>query len=333
MMTVKKLPRLTIVVPCYNEEAVLPQSAQTLGDILAKLITDQQVADDSKILFVDDGSKDQTWQGILELQRQNGQFTGLRFSHNEGQEVALMAGLKTAAPYSDLTVTIDADLQDNPYLIPTMVQQAADGFDIVYGVRNDRSSDTWFKRTTAERFYWVMNKIGVHLVPNHADFRLMSRRAVTALMAYHESDPFIRGIVPQLGFPSTKLYYKRRPRTAGVSKYPLSKMVRLALDGIFSFSIAPIRAVLYAGAAICLAAVLMFCWIVIQHVRGAVVTGWSSIMTSLWFLGGCQLIAISIIGEYVGRTFTQTKHRPAFIVESDTYSREFAPRNAPTPHY
>jgi len=322
-MTIKKMPRLTLVVPCYNEEAVLPASSKTLGAIVHKLITDQQVARDSKILFVDDGSQDQTWQLISDLQDQNDLFTGIKFSRNYGQEAALMAGLKTAEPYSDLTITIDADLQDNPYLIPTMVQQAADGFDIVYGVRNDRSTDTWFKRTTAESFYWVMNKLGVHVIPNHADYRLMSHRAVAALLTYHETDPFIRGIVPELGFPSTKLYYKRQPRTAGVSKYNFSKMMRLALDGIFSFSIAPIRAVLYAGAAICLAAVAMFLWIVVQHLRGAVVTGWSSIMTSLWFLGGCQLIAISVIGEYVGRTFTQTKQRPGFIIQTDTYSTEF----------
>ncbi|MGP4117182.1 glycosyltransferase family 2 protein [Levilactobacillus zymae] len=323
-MSDKKLPRLTLVVPCFNEEAVLPSSAKTLDAILTQLMTEQQVTADSKILFVDDGSHDQTWDEIRRLQTTSDHFTGLKFSRNFGQEAALMAGLQTAAPYSDLTITIDADLQDNPFLIPNMVQQAADGFDIVYGVRNDRSSDTWFKRNTAERFYWLMNKLGVHLVPNHADFRLLSRRALSALLEYHENDPFLRGIVPQLGFASTKLYYKRRPRLAGQSKYSLKKMMKLALDGIFSFSIAPIRAVLWAGAAICVGAVAMFAWIVIQHFRGAVVTGWSSIMTSLWFLGGCQLIAISIIGEYVGRTFTQTKRRPRFIIQTDTYSHAFA---------
>ncbi|WP_024747440.1 glycosyltransferase [Levilactobacillus namurensis] len=326
MMT-KKLPRLTIVVPCYNEEAVLPSSAKTLGGILTKLIAGQQVTTDSKILFVDDGSHDQTWETIQTLQAQNALFTGLKFSRNYGQEVALMAGLRTAAPYSDLTITIDADLQDNPYLIPTMVQQAADGFDIVYGVRNDRSSDTWFKRNTAQRFYWLMNKIGVHLIPNHADYRMMTRCALTALLRYHETDPFIRGIVPQLGFPSTKLYYKRRPRTAGVSKYPLSKMLKLALNGIFSFSLVPIRAIMGVGSLVCLAALVAFGWLGIDALRGITTAGIGPIMASLWLLGGLQLMALGIIGEYVGRTFAQSKHRPAFIIETDTYSNEFVQKN------
>lgn len=332
-MSIKKLPRLTIVVPCYNEEAVLPSSSKTLGKILTKLIANQQVTTDSKILFVDDGSHDRTWEIVQDLQSENALFTGLKFSRNYGQEVALMAGLKTAAPFSDLTVTIDADLQDNPYLIPTMVQQAADGFDIVYGVRNDRSSDTWFKRTTAERFYWLMNKIGVHLIPNHADFRMMSHRAVEALLEYHESDPFIRGIVPQLGFPSTKLFYKRQPRKAGVSKYPLSKMLKLALDGVFSFSLAPIRAVLYAGSAISIASVGAFLWLGIQALRGVALSGFDPVMASLWFLGGAQLIALSIVGEYVGRTFKQSKHRPEFIIQTDTYSNEFVHQMDEEPRY
>jgi len=317
------LPSLTIVSPCYNEEPMLPTSAPVLQNVLEHLILSHQVADDSKILFVDDGSQDRTWQLICELQQHNPLFTGLRFTRNYGQEAALMAGMQTAQRHADLIITIDADLQDDPSLIPTMVAQAQRGVDIVYGVRNDRSSDSWFKRTTANGFYWTMGKLGVNLVPNHSDFRLLTKRVVTALMQCHEDKPFLRGIIPQLGFPSTKLYYKRQPRQAGVSKYPLRKMIRFALDGILSFSIAPIRAVLYAGMTICGGAFLMLIWIMIQHLRGAVITGWSSIMASLWFLGGFQLIAISIIGEYVGRTFTEVKHRPRYIVQADTYSPNF----------
>lgn len=317
------LPSLTIVSPCYNEEPMLPTSAPVLQTILERLILSHQVADDSKILFVDDGSQDQTWKLICELQQHNPIFTGLRFSRNYGQEAALMAGMQTAHRHADLIITIDADLQDDPSLIPAMVTQARHGSDIVYGVRNDRSSDSWFKRTTANGFYWTMRKLGVNLVPNHSDFRLLTKRVVTALMQCHEDKPFLRGIIPQLGFPATKLYYKRQPRQAGVSKYPLRKMIHFALDGILSFSIAPIRAVLYAGMTICGGAFLMLIWIMIQHLRGAVITGWSSIMASLWFLGGFQLIAISIIGEYVGRTFTEVKHRPRYIVQTDTYSTAF----------
>ncbi|MFC6260529.1 glycosyltransferase family 2 protein [Levilactobacillus fujinensis] len=322
-MITTTLPSLTIVSPCYNEEPMLPASAPILQNIMTHLIRDHQIAENSKILFVDDGSQDNTWQLICDLQQKDPLFTGLRFSRNYGQEAALMAGMQTAHRHADLVITIDADLQDDPTLIPAMVAQAQRGFDIVYGVRNDRSTDSWFKRTTANGFYWTMGKLGVNLVPNHSDFRLLTKRVITALMQCHESKPFLRGIIPQLGFPSTRLYYKRQPRQAGVSKYPLNKMLRFALDGILSFSIAPIRAVLYAGTVICGTALLMLIWILVQHLRGAVITGWSSIMASLWFLGGFQLIAISIIGEYVGRTFTEVKHRPRYIVQTDTYSATF----------
>lgn len=320
-MSEKKLPQLTLVVPCFNEEAVVSSSAETLDAILSQLIVEQQVAPDSKILFVDDGSRDQTWSLICRLQASNSHLTGLRFSRNFGQEAALMAGLQTAAPYADLTITIDADLQDNSFLIPNMVQQAADGFDIVYGVRNDRSSDTWFKRNSAKCFYHLMARLGVPLIINHADYRLLSRRALAALLQYHESNPFLRGIVPQLGFASTKLYYQRRPRLAGQSKYSLRKMLKLALDGLFSSSTAPIHAVLWAGGAICLGAVGLLIWLLTQHQS---LTEGTLMLTSLWFLGGCQLIAIGTIGEFVGRTFFQAKHRPRFIIQTDTYSQTFA---------
>lgn len=323
MIKTGQTPRLTVVVPCYNEEPMLPTSARVLRDLMQQLMMRRQITVDSKILFVDDGSRDQTWALIEQLQHHDAVFTGLKFSRNYGQEAALMAGMQAAQQFSDLIITIDADLQDDPQLIPQMIEQARSGIDIVYGVRNDRSTDTWFKRSTAQGFYRIMRKLSVNLVPNHSDFRLMSRRAVSALMQYHEAKPFIRGIIPQLGFPTTKLFYKRQPRQAGTSKYPLRKMIHFALDGLLSFSTAPIRAVLYAGIGICGTTFIMLLWIMIQHMRGAVVTGWSSIMLSVWFLGGFQLVAISIIGEYVGRIFTETKHRPRFIIQMDTYSAAF----------
>ncbi|TOY85978.1 glycosyltransferase [Levilactobacillus brevis] len=322
-MKSNQLPRLTIVVPCYNEEPVLPNSAPILQALLQHLISNQQIATDSKLLFVDDGSQDQTWALITQLHHQDPLFTGLQFSRNYGQEAALMAGMQVANQYSDLIITIDADLQDDPTIIPAMIAQAQDGYDIVYGVRNDRSTDTWFKRTTAQSFYWLMGKLGVNLIPNHSDFRLLTHRVVTELMRCQESRPFIRGLIPQLGFPATKLFYKRQPRQAGVSKYPLRKMLRFALDGILSFSIAPIRAVLYVGLTICGGSLFVLLWILISHLYGTVVTGWSSIMASLWLLGGFQLVAISMIGEYIGRTFTEVKHRPRFIIQTDTYSPAF----------
>ncbi|WP_125544174.1 glycosyltransferase family 2 protein [Levilactobacillus lindianensis] len=317
-------PRLTLVVPCYNEEPMLPKSAPVLSAILHRLMDSNQIATDSKILFVDDGSRDHTWTIITQLRQADTLFTGLKFSRNFGQEAALMAGMQVAQPFSDLIITIDADLQDDPRIIGSMVQQAKEGFDIVYGVRNDRSTDTWFKRTTAEAFYWTMGKLGVDLVPNHSDFRLLSHRAVAALMTYTESEPFIRGIIPKLGFPSTKLYYKRQPRTAGTSKYPLKRMLRFALDGIFSLSLAPLRAIMYLGFTICGAATIALLWMLGLHLNG--LTTSNALLTSLWLLGGLQLIGLGVIGEYVGRVLKETQHRPRFIIQTETYSAAFLTR-------
>lgn len=313
-------PRLTIIVPCYNEEAVLPKSAQILGEILTRLIDKKQINAESKLLFVDDGSKDQTWSLIQDLEKQSAIYTGLKFSRNFGHQNALMAGMKTAQATSDAVITIDADLQDDQTIIPEMVARFKVGSDIVLGVRNDRSSDSHFKRWTAEAFYGLMGKIGVQLVPDHADFRLLSQRAVAALMTYSESNLFLRGIIPQLGFPTTKLYYQRKPRFAGTSKYPFRKMIAFAMDGITSFSIAPIKAILSVGILISSVSLLMMIFALVQGFLGTAVTGWSSLMTSLWFLGGMQLIGISIVGEYVGKIFTEVKHRPRYIIETDDYT-------------
>jgi len=318
-------PKLTIIVPCYNEEAVLPRSSAVLGDILAAMINNQQIRADSQVLFVDDGSTDRTWELIQAFEKRTSLFSGLKFSRNFGHQNALMAGMQVAGHYSDAVITIDADLQDDPDLIPAMVADFKTGSQIVLGVRNDRSSDSTFKRWTAETFYGLMRRIGVQLVPDHADFRLLSRTAVTALMRYQETNLFLRGIIPQLGFKTSKLYYQRQPRFAGESKYPLKKMVTFALDGITSFSIAPIKAIMSLGLVVIAVSGLMLIYAAVRFATGNVISGWTSLMMSLWFLGGIQLLGLSIIGEYIGKIFAEVKHRPRYIIETDDYSASQQP--------
>ncbi|MFC6181544.1 glycosyltransferase family 2 protein [Lactiplantibacillus daowaiensis] len=318
--------RLTVIVPCYNEAAVLPKSAAVLGEIVERLIKDHQISSQSKLLFVDDGSSDQTWRLIQDLETQNPIYSGLKFSRNFGHQNALMAGMQVAGPVSDAIVTIDADLQDDPELIPKMVVRFKSGSDIVLGVRNDRSSDSTFKRWTAETFYRLMRKIGVQLVPDHADYRLLSQRAVAALMRYQETNLFLRGIIPQLGLPTSKLYYQRQPRFAGESKYPFKKMLAFAMDGITSFSIAPIKAIMSLGVVVIAISLGMLIYAGIRFFTGNVINGWTSLMMSLWFLGGIQLIGISIIGEYIGKIFAEVKHRPRYIIETDDYSQAQQPQ-------
>jgi len=319
-------PRLTIIVPCYNEAAVLPKSSQVLGEILTTMIQTKQVNPRSQILFVDDGSSDQTWPLIRQLEQTNLIFSGLKFSRNFGHQNALMAGMQVAGQFADAVITIDADLQDDPQLIPKMVTQFNDGNDIVLGVRNDRSSDSTFKRWTAETFYKLMCRIGVQLVPNHADFRLLSHRAVQALMQYSETNLFLRGIIPQLGLPTSKLFYRRKPRFAGESKYPFKKMLAFALDGITSFSIAPIQAIMVLGIGVILISLGMLVYTAIRFFTGNAINGWTSLMMSLWFLGGIQLIGISVIGTYIGKIFAEVKHRPRYIIEIDDYSATQQPQ-------
>lgn len=307
---------LTIVVPCYDEQEVLHETSKLLKNIIDDLIEQNKISSNSKILFVNDGSKDKTWEIIEQLQTQEKVFTGIRLSRNFGHQNAVMAGLSRAVWYSDMMITIDADLQDDIQKIYEMVDNFYQGFDIVYGVRNNRDTDTGFKRTTAEAYYWLMTKMGVNLIPDHADYRLMSKRAVEALLEYHEENLFLRGIVPELGFNTTKVYYKRKERFAGESHYPLKKMLSLAINGITSFTIAPIKVILYLG-------ILM-----VLYGGGALVllglthhmSDYRSLINSLWLLGGIQLITLSIIGTYVGKVFNDVKKRPRFIIEDDTYS-------------
>lgn len=314
---------LTIVVPCYNEEEVLPETVKELGAILNQLIQAQKISVNSKLLFVNDGSRDQTWNLIQKFSQKHDYVTGIKFTRNYGHQNALLAGMNVAVPYSDMIITIDADLQDDVNAIPKMVDAFLAGYDVVYGVRNSRKTDTAFKRQTALGYYALMKKLGVNLVPDSADYRLLSKRATEALLQYQERNLFLRGMVPLVGFKSTKVYYPRKERFAGESKYPLGKMIHFALDGITSFSIAPIHLILGLGVITVVVSIILMLYTIYEKIRGNVVSGWSSLMISIWLLGGIQLISLSIIGEYVGKVFTEVKHRPRFNIEQETFSAKF----------
>lgn len=307
--------KLTIVIPAYNEEEVLPITLPILKEIETDLIKRQLIDIQSNILIVDDGSNDRTWEIIEAEHEQDNSVDGIKFSRNFGHQNALLAGLKAAVKMADLMVTIDADLQDDPHVIKDMIAKNQAGAEIVYGVRNDRSSDSWFKRNSAELFYKSLNLLGVKLIPDHADFRLMSARAVDTLLTYHERNFFIRGIIPLLGFKSDKVFYKRSPRMAGESKYPLKKMLGFAWNGLTSLSIAPIRLVLMLGALSSLLGMLALIYSFTSKWLGLTVHGWSSLMISIWILGGLQMISLGIIGEYVSKMMTEVKHRPRFTIE------------------
>ncbi|UQS81923.1 glycosyltransferase family 2 protein [Bombilactobacillus folatiphilus] len=313
--------KLSIVVPCYNEQEVLPQSLPVLKQVLLTLIDQCQVSSDSQLVFVDDGSVDQTWSLIEQASAQDPNVSGIKLSRNFGHQGALLAGL-SATQDAQLVVSIDADLQDDPQVILEMVQKFAEGAQIVYAVRNNRATDSRFKRGTAELFYKLMNWLGVKMIPDAADFRLMSQQAVQVLLSYPERNLFLRGLVPLVGFSSAKVYFQRQERAAGESKYPLRKMLRLAMDGITSFSIAPIKLIMGLGFSIVLVAFLLLLYTIVQKIRGEVVTGWSSLMISIWALGGVQLICISVIGEYVGKIFSEVKQRPRFTIEKNLYNRK-----------
>jgi polyisoprenyl-phosphate glycosyltransferase len=309
-------PRLALVVPCFNEEEVLPETMRQLGAVLADLMARGLVAGDSFALYVDDGSHDATWDLIAAAQRQSDAVAGVKLARNAGHQKALLAGIQAALPAADCVISIDADLQDDVTAIPRLVERFRAGFDIVYGVRRQRSTDSWFKRTTARDFYRVMRALGVQIVDDHADYRLMSKRALEQLERFGEVNIFLRGVVPLLGFPATEVYYDRQVRAAGESKYPLRKMLAFAADGITSFSLAPLRYVGGLGLILCLASILgaiaaVVCWAV-----GMAVPGWTAILISLWFLAGLGLGALGLVGEYVGKAYQETKRRPRFIVET-----------------
>ena len=311
---------LTIVVPCFNEEEVLPETVKELGEILNKLIQENLINQDSKILFVDDGSKDNTWKLIKEYEEINKHVTGIKFSRNYGHQNALIAGMTVAVKKSDMIITIDADLQDDVNAIFEMVRKYHEGIDVVYGVRNSRETDTVFKRRTALAFYKLMEMLGVNMVPNSADYRLLSKRAVEGLLEFRERNIFLRGMVPLVGYKSDKVYYARKERFAGTSKYPLKKMIKFAMDGITSFSTVPIKLIMNLGLLLVIIGIILFIYTIVQKILGHVNAGWSSLMVSIWVLGGVQLICLSIIGEYIGKIFTEVKQRVINTLEEDDYS-------------
>ncbi len=310
------MDRLGIVVPCYNEEEVFPISEPALRGVLDNLVAKGKIAPDSFVLFVNDGSKDATWDLIEEAHKQHPvQVRGVKLAGNVGHQFALTAGLITAKDMCDVTVSIDADLQDDVNVIEEMVDKYHEGCDIVYGVRSDRKTDSFFKRTTAQAFYKLMAAMGVKTVYNHADFRLMSQRAVEQFSHYEETNLFLRGIVPTLGYKTDCVYYQRLERAAGVSKYPLSKMLALAFNGISSFSIKPINFILGFGCAMIIIAIGAAIYSIVQYCLGNVVPGWTSLMLSIWFIGGVQLLAIGLVGQYIGKVYIEVKHRPRYNIE------------------
>ena len=314
---------LYVVVPCYREEAVLPETAKRLGAKLRGLIAEGKISNRSRALFVNDGSKDRTWEIIQALHAEDHLFSGVNLSRNRGHQNALLAGLTTAARFADVTISMDADLQDDINAMDRMLDAYHAGCDVVYGVRSSRKTDTFFKRFTAEAFYKLMRGMGVDIVFNHADYRLMSRRAVEGLCEFEEVNLFLRGMVPLVGFNSTTVEYERAPRFAGESKYPLKKMLAFALDGITSFSVKPLRLILSVGLVIFLLSIVMLLWTLIRRIAGHTVTGWASLMWSIWMIGGIQLLSLGVIGEYIGKVYGESKRRPRFIIERVINDEEY----------
>jgi glycosyltransferase involved in cell wall biosynthesis len=310
------LPRLALVVPCFDEEEALPQTMQRLAGVLADLTARRLVSPTSFVLYVDDGSRDSTWDMIAGAQQEGPGVAGVKLARNAGHQKALLAGLEVARPIADCVISVDADLQDDVSTIIEMVEKYRAGFDVVYGVRRQRTSDSCFKRSTARGFYRVQRALGADIVSDHADYRLLSRRALEQLDRFGEVNVFLRGIVPQLGFPSTQVYYDRQPRTAGTSKYPLRKMLAFAADGVTSFSLVPLRLLGALGLMMSAASVLGGIAAAICAGVGVAVPGWIAILVSVWFLGGLVIAALGLVGEYVGKTYQEAKHRPRFIVET-----------------
>ncbi|WP_445491897.1 glycosyltransferase family 2 protein [Niallia sp. 03133] len=306
---------LTIAVPCYNEEEVFDCTYLRLKGVLNNLIDDELISENSQLLFIDDGSKDATWGKISEACRIDPYVSGVKLSRNFGHQKALLAGLEEAVKFSDCVISIDADLQDDTSVIREFVLQYLKGYDVVYGVRSKRDTDSYFKRTTAEGFYKLMGKLGLSLVYNHADYRLLSKRALAEMLRFNESNLFLRGIVPLLGFKSTKVYYERKAREAGESKYPLAKMLAFAFDGLTSFSVKPIRFITGIGFLSFFISFIAGFYVLVEKFMGDTESGWASLMISIWLIGGLLLMSIGLIGEYIGKIYEEVKHRPRYIIE------------------
>ena len=316
-LTMKHIPRLLLIVPCYNEEEVLPETIHRLTDMLA-LLKQQQLVSAGHILIVDDGSTDNTWQMIETFAQQHKEITGLKLVHNSGHQQALWAGLEYAVDRSDVTISVDADLQDDIRVIPQMLTYYLQGIDIVYGIRKERKSDTFLKRFSAQLFYKVMGSLTGDIIYNHADFRLISNRALQALLQYPERNLFLRGLVSSLGFPSAMVYYDRQKRPAGQSKYPLCKMLSFAAEGITSFSIRPLQGIVLLGLLFILISVGVIIYAIAVYWEGETIPGWTSILVSLWLIGGSMMTAIGIIGEYIGKIYKEVKKRPRYLVDKTT---------------
>lgn len=306
---------LYIVVPCYNEQEVLPETSKRLFEKLKSIILAGKISNKSRIVFVNDGSKDCTWQIIKTLHSENEYFCGINLSKNFGHQNALLAGLLTVKDRADMVITMDADLQDDINAVDEMIDKYFDGCDIVYGVRAERKNDSFFKRFSAEAFYKIMKQLGANTVFNHADYRLMSRRAIEVLSEFGEVNLFLRGIIPEIGLRSDTVYYERGERFAGESKYSLKKMLAFAFQGITSFSIRPIRIITVLGALVFLASLAMLVYVLVSFFSGNAVAGWPSIVISIWAIGGLTLLSIGIVGEYIGKIYLESKARPRFIVE------------------
>lgn len=304
---------LTIVIPCYNEEQVLPWTLGKLATLIDRLKT--EASTDARLLLVDDGSRDRTWEIISEAAKAHCYVSGIRLSHNEGHQGALWAGMQESVATSDAVASIDADLQDDETAMIDMARQINDGKDIVYGVRKKRETDTWFKRFTAQSFYKLMKSMDSEIVYNHADFRMMSRRAVEALMQYPERNLFLRGIVRRLGFKEGFVYYDRRARELGESKYPLKKMLAFSIDGITSFSTAPLKFITFVGLTMTLVSLVMIMFGIIRHIEGNTIEGWTSLLVSLWFIGGIITTAMGVTGIYIGKIYVEVKQRPRYFVQ------------------
>lgn len=310
------MTKLFMVIPCYNEEEVLPETSKRMIEKYNSLIEKKYISKESKIMLVDDGSKDKTWSLIEQLVNDNEYFVGLKLSRNRGHQNAVLAGLMTAKDEADVVISMDADLQDDINAIDRFLEEYEKGYDVVYGVRNSRKTDTVFKRSTALGFYKLMQKMGVEVIYNHADFRLMSKRVLMHLADYKEVNLFLRGMVPLVGFKSTTVEYERAERFAGKSKYPLKKMISFALDGITSLSVKPIRMIFSLGLVIFIISLIMLIYALIRYIMGLTVAGWTSILGSIWLLGGIQLLAMGVVGEYIGKIYNETKARPRFIIET-----------------
>lgn len=307
--------KLYMVIPCYNEQEVLPETSKRLKEKLSTLVKAGKIDPESRIIFVNDGSKDRTWEIIRRLHEEDSVFGGVNLSRNRGHQNALLAGLMTVKDHADMAISMDADLQDDINAIDEMVEKYLNGTDIVYGVRSSRAKDTFFKKATAEGFYKLMNTMGVNTVFNHADYRLMSKRALEGLAEFREVNLFLRGIVPMIGYSTDVVYYERGERFAGESKYPLGKMLSFAIEGITSLSTKPIRMITFLGFFIFLVSIGILIYSLVRHFMGATIVGWTTLMVSVWAIGGLILLSLGVVGEYIGKIYLETKARPRFLIE------------------